>query len=152
MLFYGIPMETQLNICVFPQNYRIEKPKTHRNNLTCFARSLGEAKASNGALPRGDHHWGSASIFAWQCRRESEYLSLVWTAWCRTLKEAGLLHVGRENPIQTKEISTNVQKGCHMQEGLNTLNEGRDFQQSEPSRDGIGYIEAMSSPSLQVFK
>lgn len=43
-------------------------------------------------------------------------------------------------------------KGCHMREGLSALSEGSDFQQSEPSRDGMGYTEAMSSPSLQVCK
>ena len=39
-----------------------------------------------------------------------------------------------------------------MKEGLNALSEGRDFQQSEPSRDGMGHTEAMSTPSLQVCK
>lgn len=39
-----------------------------------------------------------------------------------------------------------------MKEGLNALSEGRDFQQSEPSKDGMGYTEAMSAPSLEVRK
>ena len=107
MQFYGIPMETQLNICVFPQNYRIEKPKLVEIIWLALLDLWGRQRQAMGPCPGetspGTRHRGRASIFAWQCGRESEYLSLAVAAWCRMLKEAGLLHVGRETLYRHKK-------------------------------------------------
>lgn len=120
MQFYGIPMETQLNICVFPQNYRIEKPKLVEIIWLALLDLWGRQRQAMGPCPGetspGTRHRGRASIFAWQCRRESEYLSLAGAAWCRMLKEAGLLHVGRETLYRHKKY-LQIYKGLPHERG-----------------------------------
>lgn len=140
MLFCGIPTETQLAIgfirhILLSQNYRRGKPKLIE--MIWLARSFGTGRGRQWGPALGDHLWGTASIFAWQYRNESEYLSLVRAAWCRMLKEAGLLNLGREKSYTDKRNISKYKKAATWKRDYmsSMWAKGKDFQHSEMSRD-----------------
>lgn len=102
-----------------------------------LARSFGTGRGRQWGPALGDHLWGTASIFAWQYRNESEYLSLVRAAWCRMLKEAGLLNLGREKSYTDKRNISKYKKAATWKRDYmsSMWAKGKDFQHSEMSRD-----------------